>query len=152
MVAYVMQRDHVDFKTAAMCLGAWDDTALTADTRREMAERQQHGRRIDSAAQILAAMEQALRLDCRERIHLAEHCWNELSAAKTWSERDWLIAAASYDVLQGALAAYSLLAFGLVLGRAQYVLHPEHRAEIEARIRLAGGVLDENGRWVEVLQ
>jgi hypothetical protein len=152
MLSYVMQRDHVDFKTAAVYVGAWDDGALTADVRCQIAERQQHRKRIDKAADILAAMEQALRLDCRERIQLVERGLNALSAATSWTERDWLIAAGGYDILQRNLLAYTLLSFGAIADRALYVLQPERRREIEAAIRLAGGVRDENGRWVEVLQ
>jgi len=122
------------------------------DVRRQIAERQRHRARIDSAADILAEMERALRLDRRECIYLAEKQWNILSAARSWSERDWLIAAGSYDVLQGALAAYTLLAFGAIADRVFYVLQPESRSEIEAGIRLAGGLRDENARWLEVLQ
>jgi excisionase family DNA binding protein len=57
MLSFVMQRDHVDFKAAAVYLGAWDDSALTDDVRCQIAERQQHRKRIDTAAEILAEME-----------------------------------------------------------------------------------------------
>jgi hypothetical protein len=152
MVSFVMQRDHVDFKAAAVYLGAWDDSALTADVRDQIVERQQHRKRIDTAAEILNEMERAWRLDCRERIHLAEHCCNELSAAETWGEGDWLLASGGYDMLRRDLAIYTLLAFGAITDRVRYVLQTEHRGEMEASIRLAGGVRDEHGRWVEVLE
>ena len=152
MVSYVMQRDHVDFKAAAVYLGAWDDSALTANVRCQIVERQQHRKRIDTAADILAEMEESLRLTTREWIHLAEHCLSALSNAPSWSERDWLVAAGSYDILQRDLAAYTLLAFGSIADRVRYVLDPENRAEIEARVHLAGGVGTDDGHWHEVLQ
>ena len=122
------------------------------DAKRQIAERQRRSARIDTVADILAEMERALRLSCRERIQLVEHHLDALSAARSWTERDWLIAAGSYDRLQRDLLAYTLLAFGAIADRARYVLHPEHRAEMEAGIRLAGGVRDDDGRWVEVLE
>jgi hypothetical protein len=152
MLSFVMQRDHVDFKAAAVYLGVWDDTELTADVRYQIVERQQHRKRIDTAVEILAGMEGALRLTTRERIHLAEHYLNALSNAEKWGEGDWLVAAGCYVMLQGGLAAYTLLAFGAIADRALYVLKPDRRREMEADIRLAGGVRDENGYWVEVLQ
>src|ERR1019366_5329342 len=143
-VAFVMKRDHVEFKAAAVYLGAWDDSALTADVRCQIVERQQHRKRIDTAAEILGTMEQALRLDCPERIQLVERGLTALSAATTWTERDWLVASGGYDMLQRDLAIYTLLAFGAIADRALYVLHPEHRAETAASIRFAGGVCGEN--------
>jgi hypothetical protein len=133
-------------------LGAWDDSALTTDIRCQIVERQQHRERIDTAADILAEMERALRLDCREQIQLVEHHFDALSTATTWTERDWLVAAGGYDLLQRALAAYTLLAFGTMADRARYILEPKRRGEIEAGTRLAGGVRTENGSWLEVLE
>jgi hypothetical protein len=117
-----------------------------------MAVGQRHHKRIDTAAEILGEMERTLRLDCRERIQLVEHHLDALSAARTWTEGDWLTAADCYDILQSNLAAYVLLAFATIPDRARYILQPARRREIEAGIRLAGGVRDENGRWVEVLE
>jgi hypothetical protein len=122
------------------------------EVQRQIAENHRQQARIGSAADILAEMERALRLDCRERIQLVEHHLDALSAARTWSERDWLIAAGCYDILQSNLAAYTVLAFGAIADRSRYILQPECRREIEAAIRLAGGLRDENGRWVEVLE
>jgi hypothetical protein len=152
MVSFVMQRDHLDFKAAAVYLGAWDNSALTAEVKRQMAERHEHRKRIDTAADILAEMEAALRLTTREWLCLAERQLNALSATTSWTEDNWRTAAGCYDLLQQDLGAYSLLAFGSIAERARYVLEPEHRAEIEDGIRLAGGVRTDDGRWVEVLQ
>jgi hypothetical protein len=60
--------------------------------------------------------------------------------------------AEAHDLLHNDLAAYILLAFGVIADRAWQTLHPEHRAQIAVDIRLADGVHDENGRWVGVLQ
>jgi hypothetical protein len=69
-----------------------------------------------------------------------------LSNAATWGERDWLVAAGCYDLLQHDLAAYTLLAFGAIADRARYILHPEHRAEMAAAVRSSGGVGTDDGQ------
>jgi hypothetical protein len=120
--------------------------------QRQIVERQRQQARIDSAADILAEMERALRLDCREQIHIAERRLRALSAATAWTEWDWLIASLCHCTLERNLAACTLLSFGALAERARYTLQPKSRAEVEFAIRLAGGVRDENGRWVEFPQ
>ena len=64
----------------------------------------------------------------------------------------WLTLQAAAALLNADLPAYTLLAFGALDERAQFVLHPELREEIIARVRWAGYVRTPDGRQVAVLQ
>ena len=149
MLSYVMQRDHVDFKTAAMSLGAWDDNAQAADVRRELATRQQERERIDRATAALAAAEHELWIECRDRIH---DCDRVLAGPGLWDEAQWQRAQAA-SILRDdyLLPAYTVLSWAVIPERTRYVLADEQaRAAMTAAVRLAGGVRTETGYWMEV--
>lgn len=119
--------------------------------RRAMGASRRERERIDRAADKLASLERALRLECRDCIHAAERKMAALSKATTWGEREWLIASVLHDSLQHDLAEYILLGFGAVAERAQYVLHPEQRGQMAGSVRSAGGVLIDDGCRMEVI-
>jgi len=150
MVAYVMRRDHVDFKTAAISLGAWDDSPRTADARRETAARQRERERIDRVTAFLATAEHERWRDCRDRIH---ECDQVLAAPGPWSETQWQRAWAAFVLRdEYLLSEYTLLSFGAIPERTHYILADDWvRAKMAAAIRWAGGVRAEDGRWQEVV-
>jgi hypothetical protein len=150
IIAFVQQRDAVDFKTAAKSLGAWDDVdARTDGARGEMAERQLQRERIDRGAEKLAAMERELRLECRDRIH---GCDRVLSAPGPWDEAQWQRAHCAVMLRDGCLLpAYTLLSFGALAERARYIMHPDRRNEMTATLHLDGGLRNDHGRWTGVL-
>jgi hypothetical protein len=113
-----------------------------------MAARKEQREQLDCAAEKLEAIEKALRIECRDRLHEAERL---LYGSGAWDERKWERAQAAC-VLRDKylLPEYTLLAFGATAERTRYVLHPEQRAEMVSAIRLAGGLHDDSGAWVEV--
>lgn len=149
IVAFVQQRDKLDFKTAATALGAWDKTRDgIADARHEIVVRQRQRERVERAADRLAHLERELRLEYRNRIH---ECDQVLLMPGPWSQAQWQRAQAASVLQEHLLTAYTLLSFGALAERARYVLCPESRDEMTATLRLAGGLRDDQTRWVEVL-
>ena len=148
-----MLRDRCDFREAVQQLGAWDhgkyDVTAHAECERQCRERNRQRERIDRAADKLARIEHALWVECRDRIH---ECDRVLCAPALWSEAQWQRAQAA-SVLRDEylLPAYTLLSFGPMAERAQYVLNPDKHSEIAAAVRVAGGVRTDSGSWREVV-
>jgi hypothetical protein len=136
----------------------------SADFRRELAARKRQQERLEEGANKLAALEHALLRERRNRIHdterkrlkvserLAALARGEPESFRGEQEALWLTLKAAVVLLNTDLPAYTLLAFGAFDERAQFVLHPELREEITARLRWAGYVRMADGRQVAVLQ
>jgi hypothetical protein len=152
LIDFVMLRVGCDFKQAVQQLGAWDhgnyDVAARAKYERQCQELKRERARIDRAADRLARIEHALWVECRDRIH---QCDRVLCAPAPWSEAQWQRAQAASVLRDGYLAAYTLLSFGPMAERTQYVLRPDKRSEIAAAVRMAGGVRTDSGYWREVV-
>jgi hypothetical protein len=154
--ALVMQFQHCDFRAALAYVADMagiklHDSHNSADACRKIAERQRQRDRIDTAAETLAQMERRHRLECRNRIHAAERKLAALSKVSAWSERDWLIASTLHDSLRHDLAEYTLLSFGAIPVRAEYVLKPEQRKQMVGSLHVAGSVRTDSGHWREVV-
>jgi hypothetical protein len=163
----VMAVNHCQFPDAlafvAGLAGVKLENSRGADLRRELAAHKERRQQTEAAAEQLEALEKTLRCECRDRIHEAER--TQLKASERLaslnrgepecfpgeSESLWSTLQAAHLLLEIDLPTYSLLAFGAQAERVRYCLHPELRDEMVAAIRLAGGVHDDDGRWVEVL-
>jgi len=136
----------------------------SADFRRELAARKRQQERLEEGANKLAALEHALLRERRARIHDAERKRLKVSERLSALSRGepqrfrgeqealWLTLQAAAVLLNAELAAYTVLTFGSFDERARFVLHPELREEIIARVRWAGYVRTAEGRQVAVLQ
>ena len=120
------------------------------ESNREIAARERHRKRIGNAARKFTALERALRQESRNRIM---ECERILAAPQPWSEAQWQRAKAACTLRDDfLLPEYTLLSFGRVAERARFVLADENnKASMLSTIRLAGGVYDDDGRWVEVI-
>jgi hypothetical protein len=119
--------------------------------------------RLSDAASKLSALEHALLLEYRDRIHKAERTrikagerLAELSRGEPErfrGEREglWLNLKAAAVLLTIDIPAYTILSFGTFEERAQFVLHTELRDEIIAAIRWAGYIRTGDGKKIEVL-
>jgi len=154
--ALVMQVQHCDFRAALTYVAnmagiRFHDLRSSPDARREIAERQRQRDRIDTAAETLAQMERRQRLECHNRIHAAERKLAALSKASAWSGLDWFLAPILHDSLQHDLAEYTLLSFGAIPLRAEYVLKPEQREQMVGSLRMAGSIRTDSGHSIEVV-
>ncbi|MGA7647762.1 MAG: hypothetical protein WBW01_14720 [Terriglobales bacterium] len=133
------------------------------DPRRVLAARKERRERIEHCAEKLSALERALLLERRDRIHDAERKRRKASerlAVLTRGEPErfhgeqeslWLRLQAAAVLLNTDIPAYTLLSFGPPGERARFVLHPELRDEIIASVRWAGYVQTADGKQIEVL-
>ena len=135
-----------------------------ADLRRGLAEHKQKRERIENAAETLEREERSLRLQHRDRIHEIER--KQMKASERLaalnrgeperfhgeSEALWRTLQAAHTLLEFDLPAYTLLSFAAPAERARFVLHADQRNEMIRSVRQAGGLRDDAGRWVEVLQ
>jgi hypothetical protein len=145
-----------DFRTALAYVAEFagvqigGSTESVTDVQRNVEVRQRERKRIERAAETLAAMEHSIRCDCRDRIHA---CDNVLSSPGPWDEAHWQRAwAATVLRDEHLLPAFLLLSFGAMAERTLYVLADwQTRAEMAAGVRMAGGVRTDNGHWREVV-
>ncbi len=145
-----------DFRDALRYVGELAGVRLDGgrdrdEWRQAMEASRREREHIERAADKLASLERALRFECRNSIHAAEHKLAALSKATAWSERDWFVASALHDALQHDLVEYTLLSFGAMPERAEYVLHPKQREQMAASVRWAGVVLTDDGHWMGVV-
>jgi len=143
-------------------------TAISPEQQRRSAAERATYERISRAAQKLEVAENGLRVFHRDRIHRSErrqrevsrrlkelgHGANERYAGET--ELCWWVLAALWMPLEGDLAAYTLLSFGVEFDRANFVLKPELRDQMVAAVQWNGGFYvkdDDNKRcWIEGLR
>jgi CHC2 zinc finger len=165
LVDFVQLRDRCDFTMACKRLGAWHDLGdcRNADFQRELDARKRQQERIEAAADKWATLERTLRLECRDRIHdterkhlqvsarLAELFRGEAERFPGEEEALWLKLQAAAALLNSDLASYTLLSFGALEARAQFVLRPALRDEIIGSVRWSGFVRTSDGKRVEVL-
>jgi CHC2 zinc finger len=138
------------------------DDHRSADSRRGLASRKRRRERVEDVASKLGALEHALRIERRDRIHDAERkCIKvgERLAALVRGEPEhfrgeqeglWLTLQAAAALVNTDLAGYTLLSFGAPDERARFVLHPELRDEIIAHVRSAGYIRTADGKQIEV--
>jgi DNA primase len=143
--------------------GIRQDDHRSADSRRKLAARKRQRDRVEDGAHKLVALEHALRIECRDRIHDAERqrrkvgerlaglVRGEPQRFRGEQEGLWLTLQAAVSLLNTDLPAYTLLSFGAPDKRAQFVLHPELRDEIIAGVRWAGYVRTADGKQIEVM-
>jgi hypothetical protein len=118
LIDFVMQRDRVDFKTAAKSLGAWRDEGLTELERREI-DRQAAARRQErDKAEKAKADQQAATLTLRDEIHVTADIQrrvsgrlSELRGGSAENRQDeqgtcWAILALALDDLRLTESAY----------------------------------------------
>lgn len=122
----------------------------TPEEKRQWAERKRREEEVDAAAEAWKEQERAMRLACRTRIH---ECDQILTKPEPWSEHDWQRAQAAFTLRQSLLLEYSLLCFGSMEQRFDYVFgESQKRDQILAEIRRIGAVVDSTGYWMEVWQ
>jgi DNA primase len=134
------------------------------DPSRELAEHKRKRERIENAAETLEQAERSLRLQHRDRIRELEckrlKASERLAALNRGeperfhgeSEALWRTLQAADTLLEFDLPAYTLLSFAAPAERARFVLHADQRNEMIRSVRQAGGLQDDAGRFVEVLQ
>jgi len=157
VIDFVMQRDGVDFVTAAKSLGAWESSCgsvSSADFRKQKAERE----RREQAAFDFRAAEKALRLRYRHDIHTLEavqrHAAERLrdpSITIPETEECWRRMAMVVSALRGASAAYHLLCFAPAPQRTEFVQRPHLRHAAVQSVLAHGFVRDDQGRMVELV-
>ena len=140
------------------------ETSRGADLRRELAEYKRKQERIEKAAETLERAERFLRHQHRDCIHEIERKQRKASerlAALNRGEPErfhgesealWRMLKAAHTLLDFELSAYTLLSFAAPAERAKFVLLPDQRNEMIRSVRQDGGVRDDAGRFVEVLQ
>lgn len=159
--------NHCDFREALRFLSDLAGIRLedhrSAESRRELAARKRQRERVEDGATKLAALEHALRRECRDRIRDAERKRLDVSerlAALAIGEPErfrgeqeslWLTLQAAATLLNTDLPAYTLLSFGAPDERARFVLRPELRDTIIAGVRWAGYIRTADGKQIEVL-
>jgi hypothetical protein len=136
---------------------------LNFDYRRELAARKRQRDRVADGAKKLAALEHALRIERRDRIHDAERKRRKVGerlALLLRGEREHFRGEQEglWQTLQGAAAllntdipVYSLLSFGAPNERARFVLHPELRDQMIVHLRWSGYIRTTDGKQIEVL-
>jgi hypothetical protein len=125
------------------------ENSRSADLRRDLAEHRRQRERIDCAAHKLAQFEHDLRIEFRNRIH---ECDRVLQTPGPWSEVQWQRAQAA-SVLRDEylLTAYTLLSFGSVAERCEFVLKPPVREGMVRDFRWRGYVTTDDGKQFPVL-
>lgn len=153
-----MQRDGLDFKSAAIGLGAWKQgTAIKGDVRREIVMRQQRRATRVMAVDRLLAAERSLRVQYRSTIHALESSQRNAaerlqSSTITDQEREdcWGQLQILLPEIRETLAAYCLLAFGPVAQRVDFITQPDNRDAAIQMVLGCGFVRDDAGKLVEV--
>ncbi len=135
-----------------------------ADFRRKLDEHKRRRERIENAAETLEQAERFLRCQHRHRIHEIERKQRKASERLAVLNRGeperfhgecevlWRMLKAAHTLLEFELPAYTLLSFAAPAERARYIVLPDQRNEMIRSVRQNGGLRDDAGRWVEVLQ
>lgn len=162
LVAYVMLRDGVDFKTAAQSLGAWRQAEDTSQEHLERIGQERKRDRIRLAADRLECAERELRLGIRSELHSLERVQCEIlsildalnrgAQENTPGEAEicWNVLSLLVDDIRELVAAFYLVAFSSEVRRCTFVLFPERRADAIRAVLDLGGLIDGRGRWMEV--
>jgi hypothetical protein len=158
ILAFVMLRDNIDFKAAAVRLGVWvNDGRHSAEHRQRARREQQKREHINEVAVDLAEAERQLRFEYRDEIHLNERITREMQQRLQdcqvgSSEYEDCVAVLSMVLpeLREAIAGYYLLSFGSTAERLDFILYPEKRAEAISAVMLRGTVRDDDGHVMEV--
>ena len=167
MFSLVCMVNRCNFSKALMFVASLAGICLegrhNADFQSDLGTRERQRARLSDAASKLSALEHALLLEYRDRIHeaertktevgerLAELSHGELERFRGEREDLWLKLKAAAVLLTTDIPAYTMLTFGAFDERAQFVLHPELRDEMIAAIRWAGYIRTRDGKQIEVL-
>jgi hypothetical protein len=154
VVDFLIQRDGISFKAAALQLGAWVHDSRSVTDRQELARlRRQRQSNRDRAAR-LAEAERQLRLEYRETIHAMErivHETQERLRGHQLTSGDHEICGDVFKMalaeLREAISAYFLLSFGAAAERADFILHPDAAITV---VMLRGTLRDDCDRLLEV--
>ncbi len=159
VIDFVMQRDGLNFKSAAIALGAWERGAtVNGDVRAEIVRRQQRRAARDMTVDRLLAAERSLRLQYRSEVHLLESSQRKTaerlrSPAITPQERNDCLGCLQVLLpeIREALAAYYLLAFASIAERVDFITHPDTRDAAIQSVLERGFIRDDAGRVYEVV-
>jgi hypothetical protein len=114
----------------------------------EQARRQRHQQKLDAACDDFAELERSMRRECRDLLHF---CDDLLTLPGEWSEAQWRLASIAAEVRRDLLCEYAILSFGAMEQRMEYILASElRRVGMLASVRRAGGVIADDGHFVEV--
>ena len=159
IVSFVMLRDGLDFKRAAMSLGAWVPTAHSSrGVHLQFARAKRQREQRDAEVEWLIAAERDLRLRYRSEIHTLEA--RQRSAAARLADPAITVDAAEQSMqelaallphVRAALAAYFFLSFAAVAERIEFLRHPDSRAATIETVLGRGFVRDDDGRTLEVV-
>jgi hypothetical protein len=163
LVAFVMLRDGVDFKTAAQCLGAWDGDGETSREQHDRAEQDRRRERLRLAADKLESAECDLRISIRAEIHglyrIRQDVLERLDSLHDGAQQDgpdeaetcWQVLSLATDEIREAVAAYHITAFAAEEQRCRFVMFPESRPAAISAVLDHGGLIDDRGKWMEVV-
>ena len=157
IIDFLMLRDGIDFTIAAKRLGAWRDQDLTENDRSHLAEQRRERNRTKQAAIDLARAEHELRIGLRDEVHFYERVQREIgermkepATSAADMESCWRVLELLHDELRAAVAGYSILSFGTVAEREEFVRNPEWRDHAIRGVLDRGLVRDDAGHIVEV--
>ncbi len=134
----------------------------TDEVRRELAEAKKKAERVKAATKKLQRLEKHLLLDARKEVlglhRLRRNAGARLAALRRGQQPRFIgEECLAWDALElvarnelAVSAKYLLLAFGAPTVRSRYALHPEQRRTLVEEVLLAGAVVDEKGRVMEV--
>ena len=146
---------------AALAGVEWADLN-TAEVRQQLAAAKKKAQRVKAASQKLQRLEQDLVLAARDELlslhKLRRDAGARLAALRRGARPRFADEeAVAWDALGlvaeqelAVSAKYLLLAFGAPTVRSRYALHPEQRRTLVEEVLLAGAVVDEKGRVMEV--
>ena len=134
----------------------------TAEVHQQLAEAKRKARRVKAGSQKLQRLEQYLLLAARDELlslhRLRRNAGTRLAAIRRGNKPRFADEeAVAWDALAlvagqelAVSAEYLLLAFGAPTMRSRYALHPEQRRTLVEEVLLAGAVVDERGRVMEL--
>jgi hypothetical protein len=138
MVDFLVKRDGLDFKRAAMSLGAWTEPSSESD-RRELEKAERERQRIARAAELLLERERVLRFLARHSLHSLEKAKRRTSdrlrncaADSSEAEAAWMDLESLETRIVELDATYRLLSFAPIEKRARFVLNGQARPKIIA--------------------
>jgi hypothetical protein len=151
---FVRQRYGFTFQAACVYLNI-ERTSRSTNDWLEARKRTREQERIRRCKQFLADEERKLRLEARADIHLMEALIRELGCAlKADADNDsaWAALKLADDELKEALSAYFVLSFGSTNDRARFALNEHARPSMCMAMIEAGGVRDDEGRFMGIGQ
>lgn len=153
---FIMQRDDVSFKAAALRLGVWVEVDENSTGYKEIVRELRKCEEVREAARQLAEEEKRLRLGYRQTIHAMERIVQEMKHRLLFHQSDperevcGNVLTMALDELREAIAAYYLLSFGSIAERSEYVRNCDRRDQIVMAVILRGTVSDDSGHILDI--